>query len=463
MLAKTFKGGRTLNGARATIRYLLNERVNTGEARILRGDSDITLAYIKQAAKKQKWSWSSGVLTFSETLTEKQKDEIIEEFERVFFPGLEKDQYNLLVVEHSDKGRTELHYIAPRIELRSGLAFNPYYVKRDLKKKDLFQDFVNLKYGFTQWQNSENVRKVRPKWAKNAKKADIKKAIDDALFPLIEEGLIENRAELILQLQEWGFTLNRTGKESITIIDENEKKHKLKGAFYGQQFDNGIAGIRAEVERRKRETKSGIRREVEPIRRELDKIIRYQAEANRERYEKDKTAYKGDRRRERYRSKNNAQQADTEAILQGRETERESGRADEKHIQQRRVDDTNRSEITGRIRSIRKRTYQRTGDAAERVINYTTTAKTDFASIAEARREREYRDNLREGIEQSTFTQFKQLIKQFEQLERDVKELAERAEEVIAELKEKREEIRIESAMADHVEVQRNNWSYDVE
>lgn len=463
MLAKTFKGGRTLNGARATIRYLLNERVNTGEARILRGDSDITLAYIKQAAKKQKWSWSSGVLTFSETLTEKQKDEIIEEFERVFFPGLEKDQYNLLVVEHSDKGRTELHYIAPRIELRSGLAFNPYYVKRDLKKKDLFQDFVNLKYGFTQWQNSENVRKVRPKWAKNAKKADIKKAIDDALFPLIEEGLIENRAELIMQIQEWGFELNRAGKESITIIDTEQKKHKLKGAFYGQQFDNGISGIREKIETRKRETAAGIRREIQPIKRELDKIIRYQADNNRARYKKAEIAHRSNRERDRNRSETVSEQADERAVLQGRETERDANRSTEKQ-DKRRIDDTDRSEAVRRVRSIRKRAESGTGYAAERVINYTTAAKTDFASIAEGQRERRIRRDFDKGIEQSTLSEFKQLVREFERLERDANKLAERAEEVIEQLREKREEIRIESAMADNIEeVQRNNWSYDVE
>ncbi len=73
MLAKTFKGGRTSNGAIATIAYLLNERVGEGTAKVIRGDSKLTQSIIKETAKKQKWSWSSGVLSFEELIKDDAK------------------------------------------------------------------------------------------------------------------------------------------------------------------------------------------------------------------------------------------------------------------------------------------------------------------------------------------------------------------------------------------------------
>jgi hypothetical protein len=143
-------------------------------------------------------------------------------------------------VEHSDKGRTELHYIIPRIELTTGKAFNPYYVKKDFVKKDLFQDYINLKHGFSQWQNNKQATPKKPRWADNAKKADIRKAIDTELNKQIADGIINNRAELIYTLQSWGLELRRTGKTYITVVDENGKDAKLKGAIYSKGFDNGF-------------------------------------------------------------------------------------------------------------------------------------------------------------------------------------------------------------------------------
>ena len=77
MINKTFRGGRSYVGAKATIEYLLNERVEEGTARVLRGDSELTLSFIKYISRKNRWSWSSGVLTFSETVDDKTKLEII--------------------------------------------------------------------------------------------------------------------------------------------------------------------------------------------------------------------------------------------------------------------------------------------------------------------------------------------------------------------------------------------------
>lgn len=388
MMNKTFKGGRTLKGAKNTFVYLLDERVDSGTAVVIDGNPDITLAYIEQAAKKQKWSWSSGVLTFEETLTKEQINEVIIGWKRVTFPGMTEDQYDCTIVKHSDKGRTELHYIIPRIECLTGKSFNPYFVKKDFKKKDLFQDFINLKMGFSFWQDNPTVVKKAPKWSKSAKVADIRKAIDNALLPLIEENIIENRSEVILQLQEWGYELNRTGKDSISIIDQNGKNTKLKGEIYGKGFENGLSGIREKVEERKRKTSYGISRDVRSIGRELDSIVEHQAQQNRGKY------------RIRDRAKQETTQCEqTKAYAYSIEH-----RTKEPITKiQRRIDDRTRTEAISRVRSIREATSRRTRSSTDRAESYTASVITDSDTLEQGIKtwgREKYRRTLRDVLKQ---------------------------------------------------------------
>ena len=53
MINKTFRGGRSYKGAKATIEYLLNERVEEGNSRVLRGDSELTHSVIYNESSQQ--------------------------------------------------------------------------------------------------------------------------------------------------------------------------------------------------------------------------------------------------------------------------------------------------------------------------------------------------------------------------------------------------------------------------
>ena len=89
MLAKIFKGGLTYRGAITVILYLLNERVRSGLSKVVKGNSKLTMMIISQASKKFKWSWISGVLSFSEMLSREESNGIIKDFERTFFCGMD--------------------------------------------------------------------------------------------------------------------------------------------------------------------------------------------------------------------------------------------------------------------------------------------------------------------------------------------------------------------------------------
>ncbi|MBT2975942.1 relaxase/mobilization nuclease domain-containing protein, partial [Vibrio anguillarum] len=59
------------------------------------------------------------------------KDKIMSSFEKALLPGLDADQYSCLWVEHRDKGRLELNFVVPNVELLSGKRLQPYFEKAD--------------------------------------------------------------------------------------------------------------------------------------------------------------------------------------------------------------------------------------------------------------------------------------------------------------------------------------------
>ncbi len=290
MIDKKLKGGLTLKGAKATLKYLLNKRVSLGTARVLHGNEELTMSIIKEASKKFKWAWSSGVMSFEENLSDEVLREIAEKHREITFCGLAPDQCNSLYIVHSDKGRSEIHYIAPRMELSSGKSLNLYYVKRDFKKKDLYQDLINLEYGLSSPKASnkrELITQNKKKWA--TKKTTMRKEIDEAVLNLINAGDVQSRDDIIDFLRENDFEINRTGKESIFVLHDSIRRKdkdktldpiKLRGKIYGENFTDW-----GSLETSIREEDTPEKRGIEEVRRELDAIVRTQAEYNRKRYQ----------------------------------------------------------------------------------------------------------------------------------------------------------------------------------
>jgi hypothetical protein len=287
MIDKKLKGGLTYKGAIKTVEYLLNDRVEKGTAKVIDGNVKLTLLIIQMVSKRHSRCWSSGVLSFEETISEDVAKEIIEEHKRVTYCGMKPSQYNSLYVLHTDKGRSELHYIFPRIELSTGKVFNPYYVKRDFIKKDLFQDYINAKYGLSspkQSQSRELVTKNKKKWAN--KKSTIQKEIDEAVSNLVNSGVIQSRDDIINFLRENDFEINRVRRESVSVLHKSIKRKdgtldpiSLKGPIYGENFTDW-GRLEESITQEDKRT----RRTFEDIGRELDSIIRSQALCNGKRF-----------------------------------------------------------------------------------------------------------------------------------------------------------------------------------
>ncbi len=222
-----------------SVNYLLNERVKQGTAKVLKGDANLTKSLLLSLTQKHKAC--VGCLSFEEpNIDESLKYELMESFENALLTESMQNCYNILWVEHTDKGRLELNFVIPKIDLERQKAFNPYYHKVDLKRIDTWQNVVNLKYTFT---NPKDLEKQQISNYHNTKtpqgKAIFKnyKELDNYLYNAVTQGLLNSRAEIIELLQASNYEITRQGKDYISVKLPNQQKAKrLKGIIYDERF-----------------------------------------------------------------------------------------------------------------------------------------------------------------------------------------------------------------------------------
>ena len=265
-------------GGIGSVNYVLNERVQQGTAKILKGDEAQTRAIISQISKKQKVCF--GVLSFQESaarISEQTKLEIMADFERTLLGDFMKERVNILWVQHEDKGgRLELNFIIPKIDLVTGTSFNPFfYSKPDLTRIDLWKKAVNLEYGFSDPDDPGRKNTI------SASKKDIKnyanvEALDKTLHELVEAGIIKSRSQMLELLRNENIQISRETKNSITVIlPGSTKKNRLQGGIYADFKDARELEERgAETIRRIREYHNrDIQSEIQRYRNQINELI----------------------------------------------------------------------------------------------------------------------------------------------------------------------------------------------
>ncbi len=91
--------------------------------------------------------YTSGVLSFAEkVLPPGGREKVMASFERVLMPGLERIS-TASCGWSTDKGRLELNFVIPNMELQSGKRLQPYYDRADRPRIDAWQTLVNHHYG----------------------------------------------------------------------------------------------------------------------------------------------------------------------------------------------------------------------------------------------------------------------------------------------------------------------------
>lgn len=278
MVIKFFKTGtNSINHATA---YLMKEQT----AKVLRGNLEITKKIAQSLSFKHKYL--SGAISFEEPdISPKIKNEVMDELEKALFCGLSKEQYNISFVQHIDKGRTEIHFLAPRVELTTGKNYQPYFDKKDRQKLIYLRDYINSKYGLSspmEANRREVAQRVESRY-KLSKRQQTKKEINKALEQEIAQGYITSRADIIDFLEDINLKIGRKGKDYITIITDENKRIRLKGAIYHEDFTT-TARLTETARAKEREHTATTRTELTELRKKLDRITSRHGEQNRKKY-----------------------------------------------------------------------------------------------------------------------------------------------------------------------------------
>ncbi|RTN44283.1 nuclease, partial [Enterobacter hormaechei] len=177
-----------------------------------------------------------------------QREKLMASFERVLMPGLDKDQYSVLWVEHTDKGRLELNFLIPNTELLTGKRLQPYFDRADRPRIDAWQTVVNGRLGLHDPNAPENRRALVTASALPETKQEAAQAITQGLLALASSGELKTRQDVTAALESAGFEVVRTTRSSISIADPDGGRNiRLKGAIYEQSFNAG-EGLGAEIE-----------------------------------------------------------------------------------------------------------------------------------------------------------------------------------------------------------------------
>jgi len=223
-------------GGSGPVEYLLGKDADREGATLDRGNPKEIEELIDSSPYAKKYT--SGVLSFAEAdLDRETKDNLMSSFEKALLPGLDADQYSCLWVEHRDKGRLELNFVVPNIELQTGKRLQPYYHRADKPRINAWKVVVNGALDLHDPDNPKNKRELVTSRDLPIIKKDACEAITDGLLNLMDAGKIKNRDDIKNILKEQGFDIARETPKSISISDpEGGRNIRLKGHIYEQDF-----------------------------------------------------------------------------------------------------------------------------------------------------------------------------------------------------------------------------------
>ena len=239
-----FLGNKGGGSAGATIDYLLGEDRNRFGAVLLSGDPDLTQRLADNLDFQNRYT--VGVLSFEEAnIEEQQKQEIMQSFEETLLAGLDRDQYDITWIEHTDKGRLELNFVIPNVELSTGKRLQPYFDQADRPLVENWKQVTNFNYGLSDPHAPDKAQAIKTLNSQNLPEniKEIKQQIGTAIAEQISNGNIQNRQDIVNTLENAGFEITRQTERSISIKNPDGKRNiRLEGVIYeNRQFDKQLA------------------------------------------------------------------------------------------------------------------------------------------------------------------------------------------------------------------------------
>ena len=288
-----FLGNKGGGSAGATIDYLLGEDRDRFGAVLLSGDPELTQRLADNLDFQNRYT--VGVLSFEEAnLEEQQKQEIMQSFEETLLAGLDRDQYDITWIEHTDKGRLELNFVIPNVELSTGKRLQPYFDQVDRPLVENWKQITNFNYGLSDPHSPDKAQAIKTLNSQNLPEniKEIKQQIGTAIAEQISNGNIQNRQDVVNTLENAGFEITRQTERSISIKNPDGKRNiRLEGVIYenrrfGEEF-------RAEHSRTGQEYQETSRERYQTALGKLQRLTTKKLETNREHFREKSSNHRG--------------------------------------------------------------------------------------------------------------------------------------------------------------------------
>ena len=288
--------------AKKAAQYLTNKQDHLGKDRagveILKGDPFQVAAVADSLIFEHKYN--SAVIAFAQEddPTPEQLEHVLNEFEKTAWAGLETDRYSWSAILHrEDNGSCHIHVLSARVDLETGKSLNiasPGWQKTF----DPLRDYLNYKNDWARPDDPARARILHPEHNAHieasqlkqgmAAEPNAKQVITTYLTQRIEMGVIANRTDIIKALEEAGLSINRQGKNYISVRPEPDAKPiRLKGAIYEAGFQRESLERATQYQEPSRQERAGdfdgdrAQRAYDALQRKREQRLQY----NRHRYE----------------------------------------------------------------------------------------------------------------------------------------------------------------------------------
>lgn len=286
MIVKFF-GNRGGGSAKSSMDYLRGKDKERYGATVLKGDPDLSQSIAESLEFKN--NYTVGCLSFEESdLPMKEKREIMDKFEKTMFAGLKEDQYNISWIEHTDKGRLELNFYIPNVEMTTKKRLQPYYDRADRPLVDNFKKVINHEYGLTNPDAPEKKQLLKMDLTTPRSVRELKESVHSLILERVAEGEIKSQEQLIDIFDKAGLEVTRTTKRSISIKNPDGGRNiRFDGELYGKEFYEKTRTSEAVREYARREQNRGSEdhrldneRNYERDSAKLEREIRWRSERN---------------------------------------------------------------------------------------------------------------------------------------------------------------------------------------
>lgn len=279
MIVRFFKRGK--GGGSGPANYLMGKNRDRKLASVIRGDLEQTVENINGLNFAR--NYTSGCLSFAEKdITPENKNTIMNSFESTIFAGLDRDQYDITWIQHMDKGRLELNFLIPNVELQSGKRYQPYFHNGENKMMNAWQQLINDAGKFKDPHDPKNKSILTQSRDLPRDKKQAVESITGTLTNMAKNGLVKNRDDIIAALQNAGFEIARKASKTISIKSpQGGQNIRLKGAIYESSFRAG-ADLRVELEAANRAYQAGREQRIQ----DFKQVYQDGSEKKRERNEK---------------------------------------------------------------------------------------------------------------------------------------------------------------------------------